>query len=261
MKRTIEEIIKLSDDIEQHLDLFTRVTKRLIWDLHLTKKDVTENGGWVRSTSYEDSYFITKFGGNFPFKIYLDIDKKIVYIFKNNMKKIILNVKNLEKPAVKMPHMRPVPILTNGLPRFKALWVWVKSIRKWEITEDWYFFIEYLNIWIMIPKGFIFDGASIPKLLRNLFSPVGILFLPGLLHDYGYRFGHLLVNDNQGIYPVLNDFTRNDWDKLFRNVAVQINGFKYLNKGPYAGLFVGGWATWKKHRKNNLIEPLLEKKP
>ena len=44
----------------------------------------------------------------------------------------------------------------------------------------------------VIPAGFTFDGASIPKFLRSFFSPVGVLLIGGLVHDYAYKYTTLL---------------------------------------------------------------------
>ena len=36
----------------------------------------------------------------------------------------------------------------------------------------------------VIPAGFVCDGASIPLGLRNLVSPIGIVFTAAIVHDY-----------------------------------------------------------------------------
>jgi len=155
-----------------------------------------------------------------------------------------------------MPRMSPLQIETKGLPWWVGWWIWLKTTRKWILDEDWYFFIASLNISIKIPKGFIFDGASIPKLLRMFFSPVGILLLPGIIHDFGYKYMFTWrVNDITGeTSKFLEGYTRRDWDKLFRNVAIQINGFEVLNRAAHLALFIFGGFAWKGHRKNDILE-------
>ena len=45
----------------------------------------------------------------------------------------------------------------------------------------------------VIPAGFKFDGASIPKFLHPFLSPqVGVLLIGGLVHDYAYKYATLL---------------------------------------------------------------------
>ena len=83
--------------------------------------------------------------------------------------------------AETMPDLKPVAIKTKGKGFWKGIVMWLLSTRNWEITKDWKYRIngnEYI-----IPAGFIFDGASIPKFLRTFFSPVGVLLMGGLVHD------------------------------------------------------------------------------
>ena len=89
---------------------------------------------------------------------------------------------NLTFHADKMPELKPVAIKTKGKGFWKGIVMWLLGTRNWEITKDWKYRVngnEYV-----IPKGFVFDGASIPKFLRTFFSPVGVLLMGGLVHDY-----------------------------------------------------------------------------
>ena len=157
----------------------------------------------------------------------------------------------------KMPVMKPLPIKTKGLIWYHAIWVWLTTSRQWEIMEDWYFLLPWLgfNNWCFIPKGFIFDGASIPRWLWIIFSPIGILFIPGLIHDFVYRYEALLImhcQEKELDYIRLKVYNRIESDLLFKEVSILVNGFKFLNWGPYLALVVAGGFTWRKHRKNNL---------
>ena len=51
---------------------------------------------------------------------------------------------------------------------------------------------------IVIPEGFVFDGASVPRLLWGLLSPTGLLLIGGLVHDFGYRFDLLVRRGEYG---------------------------------------------------------------
>ena len=89
-----------------------------------------------------------------------------------------------------MPTMRPIIIPTKDRGFFGAIWLWLWTSRKWEIAEDWYFSLNDTEY--KIPAGFIFDGASIPKYFWNWLSPIGVLLMPGLIHDYLYANENLL---------------------------------------------------------------------
>ena len=67
--------------------------------------------------------------------------------------------------------------------------MWILGSRQWEITKDWHY--EVNGVSYMIPAGFTFDGASIPKFFRSFLSPVGVLLLGGLVHDYAYKYAAL----------------------------------------------------------------------
>jgi len=85
-----------------------------------------------------------------------------------------------------MPKLEPVPIKTKGKGFWKGIVMWLLSTRNWVIVEDWKYNLNGTEY--VIPAGFQFDGASIPKFLRTFFSPVGVLLLGGLVHDYMYKY-------------------------------------------------------------------------
>ena len=152
----------------------------------------------------------------------------------------------LKFEAKEMPHMKPLPIPTKGIGFWKGIWMWIATSRKWEITEDWVYQIgEFAYV---IPKGFVFDGASVPKFFRSWLSPMGVLLMGGLIHDYGYKYQTLLYaskNSGNGIG------TQKSMDETFRDVNISVNGFFVLNYLAYYGLRLGGFLAWKKHRKAN----------
>ena len=148
-----------------------------------------------------------------------------------------------------MPKVRPVPIKTKDKGFFRATWTWIRSTRKWEVIEDFYYTLKD-GTTVLIPKGFIFDGASIPKLLRGILSPTGLLFIPGLLHDYAYKHNQLLmVGIGKQIKSYMPKAGKMFWDKMFREEATRVNGMGAINWAAWSGLFVGGHLTWWQHRR------------
>ncbi len=158
---------------------------------------------------------------------------------------------------MKYPKLEPVPIQTKGLSLFKRMRVWLFSSRKWKVTEDWEFETKFYekNITVFIHKGFVFDGASIPRPLWPLLSPVGVLLIPGLIHDYGYRHQHIVdISDPRIVNNRIYSSSHKVWDKLFRDVSVQVNGCKVISYSAWMALVVFGNAAWKKNRKLELKE-------
>ncbi|WP_448548380.1 DUF1353 domain-containing protein [Thalassotalea fusca] len=147
-----------------------------------------------------------------------------------------------------MPILRPVPIATVNQKGFlNKLLVLIFSVRKWRVEEA--FIFEFNGKRYAISAGFIFDGASIPKILWAIISPVGLLLVPGLIHDYGYRYNGIYVLDEDG-NPVWDDSltTQKEWDQLFSQIGNEVNRMPILNALAGAGLWLGGfkaWNTWR----------------
>jgi len=131
-----------------------------------------------------------------------------------------------------MPVLRPIPIPTKGLNLRQRVNVWRHTTRKWEVVEDYYY-----DGRIRIPKGFIFDGASVPRCLWWFLSPVGLLLIPGLVHDYKYKH--------------CGRRKRKLLDVLFRILIKEVTGTSAIPWIAYFAVRIGGWKAWKGHRKND----------
>ena len=145
-----------------------------------------------------------------------------------------------------MPKLQPIPIKTKGKGFWKGIVMWLLTTRNWVLVDDWKYNIngqEYV-----IPEGFQFDGASIPKFLRTFFSPVGVLLIGGLVHDYAYKYKTLLKKNKK---TTMGDLTQKQADEIFRDINIEINGFYLMNYLAYWSLRLGGFMAWNKHRKVN----------
>ena len=145
------------------------------------------------------------------------------------------------------PHMKPIRMATKDKGFFGGIWLWIATTRKWEICNDWHYTLDSTKY--VIPKGFVFDGASVPKYFRSYLSPMGVLLIGGLVHDYGYKYETLLM---AGKKKALSKKNQKWMDKTFRDINIDQNGFKIINWIAYLALRGGGWLAWRKHRKNNL---------
>ena len=144
-----------------------------------------------------------------------------------------------------LPHLQPIKISTKGKGFWKGIVMWLLSTRNWKITKDWKYRMngnEYI-----IPAGFQFDGASIPKFLRTFFSPVGVLLVGGLVHDYMYKYSALKRTGKGGLLLV----DQKKADQIFRDINIEVNGFYFMNYLSYWSLRLGGWVAWNGHRKRN----------
>ena len=145
-----------------------------------------------------------------------------------------------------LPHLQPIKISTKGKGFWKGIIMWLLGTRNWVILKDFKYTMNGTNY--VIPKGFSFDGASIPKFLRTFFSPVGVLLIGGLVHDYMYKYAACKPADKKG-QLLLVDQKRSD--EIFRDINIEVNGFYFMNYLAYWSLRLGGFVAWNGHRKRN----------
>ena len=165
----------------------------------------------------------------------------INFLDRKQVNKVRVNFKYDE-----YPHMRPIRIPTKSKGFWGAIFMWLLGKRHWEISKDFTF--ELHGTKYVIPKGFKFDGASVPKFLATFLSPVGVLLLGGLVHDYAYKYAALKPALQKSSRLILN---QKQADKIFRDINIEINGFYFLNYLAYWALRLGGWFAWNGHRKRN----------
>ena len=152
-----------------------------------------------------------------------------------------------------MPILQPVQIKTKGKGFWKGIVLWLLSTRNWILKEDWKYNIDGTEY--VIPAGFQFDGASIPKFLRTFFSPVGVLLIGGLVHDYAYKYKTLLKKNKK---DTMGEITQKRADEIFRDINIIVNGFYSMNRLAYWSLRLGGFVAWNGHRKRNNKIPELK---
>ena len=141
-----------------------------------------------------------------------------------------------------MPVLQPARIPTEGKGVVSALWTWVMKSRKWRVAEDFYYKVNDVDY--VIPEGVVCNVASIPKFLRAVISPTGILLVGALVHDHGYKYTTLRYADGSETPRLDQKYL----DQLFRDINIQVNGFKAINHVAYYALRLFGWVAWIKHR-------------
>lgn len=185
----------------------------------------------------------------------------LVYILLGILYKLFSRKLKAKFDESKMPVLRPIPIATKNRNFFMGILVWLFDVRNFKLEENWYFTLND-GTKIVVHKGFIFDGASIPRLFWTILSPIGLLLVPGLIHDYGYRYLRLWKIENGKVVPFMKHVHKHEWDRLFREVGNQVNGMKLINYIAWFCLIIGGCFAWKsnRRRKKELIIPELVNK-
>ena len=140
-----------------------------------------------------------------------------------------------------------LPIKTVGLPFFKKLHAVFLAPRYIRVLEDYVFRLPGGDE-ALIPSGFQSDGTSIPRFLRFAIEPFGVSLLPGLTHDFIYKYQTLLGPDKQ---PIMEDVTRWQGDNLFRRHNFQVNDMPLMATLMYLMLRLFGSFAWNQHRKHD----------
>ena len=98
------------------------------------------------------------------------------------------------------------------------------TAKSMELLED------HVVLGHIIPKGFVFDGASYVDEDNNVRGAA-------LLHDYFYRAAEIRT------------YTRKEVDQLFRKAMLEFGVSTWKSTTIYYGVRVGGGGIWKKARK------------
>jgi hypothetical protein len=89
---------------------------------------------------------------------------------------------------------------------------------------------------IIVPTGFLTDFASIPRLLRWLYSPVGAPYhVAAVAHDY--------------LYSSVPNVTRKEADRAYLSIAKAMGTKAWSARLMYRALRMGGYLAWRSNRK------------
>lgn len=166
--------------------------------------------------------------------------------------RLILNVTvDSNIPNEAMPALRPVPIPTKKQKTLlHKIVVFIFEVRKWGVVENWHF--KFDGNEIVIPKDFRFDGASIPRIFWAILNPIGLLLVPGLIHDYAYKYDQLWkIDENGGVVELDKGAGKEHWDKLFKEIGKDVNGFFVINVFAWLAVALGGKGAWNSHKKTH----------
>jgi len=86
--------------------------------------------------------------------------------------------------------------------------------------------------WVCVPRLFLSDGLSIPRLFRSIFSKSPSYIYAGIAHDFLYR-----------ILP--NQTTRKEADKLFLSIMKQYGVGFFTRKTIYRAVRLGARKNWR----------------
>ena len=110
---------------------------------------------------------------------------------------------------------------------------WLVEEGQWRLDQP--FIATWGRYRFRTPAAFRTDLASIPRLLRWLIPQIGRHIQAAIVHDLLYR----RPSTRQGL-------TRAQVDKMFLDAMKFLGVPLWKRQLMYAGVRVGGWASWKK---------------
>jgi hypothetical protein len=129
--------------------------------------------------------------------------------------------------------------LTTAMPIVLSPYYNSPQRKYWKLKEPLYVVLSN-NELIIIPKDFVTDLSSVPKLLWHLFPPFGDFLLAALIHDYLYVEDYNVENlgwkearkfADQEMLIWSNAINKNKLDNHLRYYAVRMFG-KTLYERP-----------------------------
>lgn len=151
-----------------------------------------------------------------------------------------------DKGSARLPRVEPLPLVDPESSWLRRVWTWATKNPEYLIIYDYFTHVPYQEgFWAFVPENFVLDFASVPRPLTSLFAPTGIWAYPAVPHDFGYRFGGLIISlaPNQPYSFV--DFTRKEIDAIFNLMADKANRLNVLNTVGSATLRVTGSIAYK----------------
>ena len=144
-------------------------------------------------------------------------------------------------PSLPMPVICPVPLKTRGRPWWGRACAWLFAPRVWELVEEYRYSRPSGEV-LVIPAGFRTDFASSPRAFWPLgMDPTGILLIPSLIHDWGYR--HNWYFDGDG-HRFLEGAGKGYHDRLLRQISAEVNEMFIPGVVAWLALDLFGWPAW-----------------
>jgi len=131
---------------------------------------------------------------------------------------------------------------------------------EYELVEDYVYTWEhnFRDQRLTIPKGFIFDGASVPQILWwTGLRPDGLLRAGALLHDWIYSMGSKPGNNGSHHYYYdyhgngkwvvqVKPWTRKQSDQIFSRAMREAEYPKWKRRIAYIAVRLFGRGAWSK---------------
>lgn len=130
--------------------------------------------------------------------------------------------------------------------------VLVKGTNSYQLDHD------YIYDWdadghrwrIIVPKGFRFDGASIPWITQFVIGKWDLGVGPPCVHDWIYNFrgdlptGSFKCKRNDEWHQICEPWKRYEADRLFCRHMRTVGVSRWKRRMAYRAIRLGGWYAW-----------------
>ena len=109
--------------------------------------------------------------------------------------------------------------------------------KRWELLEEFDYYLGSLDsgLYIRVPKGFITDFASVPRIFWAILPPWDKYGKAAVLHDYLYHS---------------RKFIRILCDVIFYEAMVVLGVSRWKRWLLYLGVRIGGWIPFNRGRQD-----------
>ena len=122
----------------------------------------------------------------------------------------------------------------------------LKSGREWMVLENYIY--KRGSLAIVVPEGFVYDGASIPRIFWRLIGPpmAGKYAHAALLHDYLYVYRGYKVHHGRRVA-----ITRQQADDFMLTVMVEDDVDWWRRNVMHKAVRTAGGRVWNKRSKTS----------
>lgn len=106
---------------------------------------------------------------------------------------------------------------------------------------------------VVVPAGYVFDGASIPRLFwRVIGGPWGPYRDAAAVHDYLYSDGHLAFPDQPDADGKRRPgITRQEADDIFYRIMLEVGISRFKASLMRRAVRIGGRKAWQEYRRGS----------
>jgi hypothetical protein len=113
---------------------------------------------------------------------------------------------------------------------------YLPAMGAWRLDRSYRYFDEVNDVVLRVPQGFIFDLASVPRVLWPVIAPFELSLVAPLLHDFLYRAGGRTS---------VRDYTRAEVDRLFLRAAIEEGVPRLKASVAYRMVRMFGFTAWR----------------